>query len=807
MRLLHDLWQNLHGMFVKRASGSRSDRLTMALALLATLIVEIVLWDRRDQRLFIPISVGLQSLGVLAIARRVSRSPSNGERLQVFAALLVGVALAALAIELKCRDVLGTGLPLELSLLVLLRNLTLVLAGLAGCQAFQWQGAALSLFLVVFATSATTDRAVPVLVFGYIVLGTWWLVNRYRQRLSQQVAGRSVREAAGNWPLGIPLAIGCLALLLIGAGGRARGPWAAWLPSSGGDRGADPRARSGVGDGDALLPASQNASTFGPVESEVFLDSETASLYDLFNEFYGEPLPQRKSERAVALPPSLAREAEQRIAESNNAGRDFSTVREPRETPSTLENQSSPALAYVSGRTPLHLRLEVFDLYDGERWQPEPEGPGGPPFRVEQVGGKPWIALPVRQSAGLVEGHDHHVLKITRLATNRIPSPSHLLGVHVDRIDRPDFFRWTHESVLGMDRESLPPGLVVHLQSRPLSRRNQARFGSIPVTMHERHRLLGMDEGTRAITNLAREWSQNRNPGYPQVQAVIDRLRSTCVLDPKQAVTGDGNSCAQFLLETRRGPDYLFASSAVLLLRSLGYSSRLVSGFYSAPGKYDASRGLTPLTVDDLHFWAEVYVGENTWLEVEPTPGYEQLYSRPDLLELAYQAVLFVWRGASRHWPWLLVGALAAAVAVRFRSVLLERLLTLNWVIFPRTDLRLRVIQTITLLDFRRRRGRPQPGCGTTGRQRFMRHLGTLPAEGAASLRLLIDCADWAAYGATAAAPFPPERIHAICREAVARLPRAAWIETPPSSGRGEGTSPGRRQMPFDSLSVAKAHA
>ena len=69
------------------------------------------------------------------------------------------------------------------------------------------------------------------------------------------------------------------------------------------------------------------------------------------------------------------------------------------------------------------------------------------------------------------------------------------------------------------------------------------------------------------------------------------------------ASSGCTDVVAEFLLESRRGPDYLFASSAAVLLRSLGYPTRLVSGLYAAPGKYDPRTRHTPVTRDDVHFW------------------------------------------------------------------------------------------------------------------------------------------------------------------------------------------------------------
>lgn len=52
-----------------------------------------------------------------------------------------------------------------------------------------------------------------------------------------------------------------------------------FMPTSGGKKDADPSARSGVGDGDMLVAAQDEAYTFGPVDSNLFLDSQVPSMY------------------------------------------------------------------------------------------------------------------------------------------------------------------------------------------------------------------------------------------------------------------------------------------------------------------------------------------------------------------------------------------------------------------------------------------------------------------------------------------------------------------------------------------------
>ena len=123
---------------------------------------------------------------------------------------------------------------------------------------------------------------------------------------------------------------------------------------------------------------------------------------------------------------------------------------------------------------------------------------------------------------------------------------------------------------------------------------------------------------------LARAWVAGLPEGWRQVEAVIAALRAGYAHDRSATASPDCTDVvAEFLLHSRRGPDYLFASAAAVLLRSLGYPTRVVSGLYAAPGRYDLRTRHTPVTGDDVHFWAEVRLPDGRWVAVEPTPGYE----------------------------------------------------------------------------------------------------------------------------------------------------------------------------------------
>lgn len=72
------------------------------------------------------------------------------------------------------------------------------------------------------------------------------------------------------------------------------------------------------------------------------------------------------------------------------------------------------------------------------------------------------------------------------------------------------------------------------------------------------------------------------------------------------------------LLEKQEGYCTHFATSFVLLARSLGYPARLCQGFL-APTKEERE---IHLYADDAHAWPEVYFEGFGWVPFEPTPGY-----------------------------------------------------------------------------------------------------------------------------------------------------------------------------------------
>jgi protein-glutamine gamma-glutamyltransferase len=670
---------------------------------------------------------------------------------RVVAPCLLLLGSLTFAVEPVLR-VFGTGRALEIIFLDGLRLATLGLGVASSSFRFRRMAVVLSLFLTIFSAAIARDPAVYVLAVIYALTALGWAMGVYWDELRLRLVAQSQRRPPKSWIVVCGLLV--VALFLALAGREQSVLHSAWgfLPSSGGtgDDGYDPFARDGVGDGDALIAGAEDVRSFAPIEDAPFLSDDRPSLYDVFDDTYGEPFVPKSQDRSIALrPDEVIQQRCDELAEMKQAGREFSTHRrDTASAPKRPTDRDSDALLYVSGRTPLHLRLETYDLFDGRTWYPEVESDTGALLRIEQAAGRPWLR-PSELSRGLeiFRGRDAHHLKVIQLDTNRIPAPLHLNGVHIDRVEAVDFFQSVPGDIIAMTREQLPPLTVIHLASRTLDPAavvrevptlsiTAERFRSVPATFH-----------MQQVRKLAEEWTRDVPRGWPQVEAVTQRLRADFEHD-RSAVPPDDClfSTGHFLLTSRRGPDYLFATSAALMLRSLGYSTRVVSGFYADPDKYDRRQRHTPVHRDDVHFWVEVYLSARTWATVEPTPGYEILRPPPTFWEQIVSLCGATLRFVREHATLFAgLGALGlAAFLMRYR--LFDLAAMLAWSLRRRRQARAVVGDAVRLLDRRCRwAGVPRPP-GVTPARWLQQVCAVEDRHAAAELREFLSLGDWAAF-------------------------------------------------------------
>ncbi|MFI4875120.1 MAG: hypothetical protein ACIALR_07275, partial [Blastopirellula sp. JB062] len=250
---------------------------------------------------------------------------------------VVATLLAALGLHLLIEAGFSVWAPslgqtMELQTSLALRNLMISTAVFSRYPALLRLSSGLSLTLTCFAFVFEIAASLTLVVAIYAVVGLWWLIGNYWDRIQGKFpegTERSVPKNAGLLATVVALLLGVCVFLLVDKE-QAVTALSGFMPSSGGNQIDSAAANSGVGDGDDLVAGTEDAMSFGPTESEVFLESQMPSLYDVFNDTYDVPVKKKKSnerQRAVALAPDRLQHRHQKVARSEQSSREFSLVR------------------------------------------------------------------------------------------------------------------------------------------------------------------------------------------------------------------------------------------------------------------------------------------------------------------------------------------------------------------------------------------------------------------------------------------------------------------------------------------------
>jgi transglutaminase-like putative cysteine protease len=797
-------------------------RATFALAALASAATEVAAADDRP----VPTSLGLAAvwIAVAALLGRLVPPPADGRRNppRFVTVVLLLLAAAPFAVEPLRRDWAGEGYPLELQLVFALRNLALGLAAFAAWRLCLRLACAASLFLMLFAVSMTDHPAVQTLLGLYSAGGSVWLMLVYWSDLrhffvaSDRAVALEVQPGREHLPwfavfVVVALTGSALGLLAVGPARAAR-VLAELLPTSGGTGDYDPHARGGVNDGDDEV-AGENARSTGMTPSDTFLDSPLPSLYDNFNDLYGEPFKPRDPDQAVALDGRTGtRESKKPPADNLRPNREFATTRKGPRRPRDPSDRAARAIFEVRGRTPLHVRVTAFDAFDGVAWREAPFD--GNPFPLEKEPNSCWMGVWEPKTPAVLVRPEPHQFKVTRPSGALVPTPPHLLRFRIGRVNRADFFAWGQEGILRMTRRKTPEGTVVETESRTVDPRQLGGLHFIACPPGEQAPYLALPRGrSREVAELVRRWTAGQPWGWTQVAAVLQRLRADYTLDPAARVPDDcTDPLGHFLLHARRGPDYQFATAAAVLLRILGYQTRLMSGFYVAPDHYDPATRHTPVVPEDLHFWAEVKLPSGDWLVAEATPGYEVLRPEVSLSERLASALLAAAAWGQENAAGLALGLVFLGGLWWRRRELADAAGVLLWRCFPGRTWRQCVRRALRLLEWRGRcAGQPRrasqtipawlrsalnketspekvgvagaesskPRGALPGLRRLSSgHAGRDSINGAkeeTGIARLTSMAEWAAYAQDLEPPWGDDEVRGVCRRVLGDWTLRRW--------------------------------
>lgn len=587
----------------------------------------------------------------------------------------------------------GTGDPWEVVALCCLQVASLGIGLLARTRAAAGTSVLLSSFQLLFVSFAYPVPLVMALMALYTLTVLWWLMGNYWGRLQTQLASRTISQMPARARILLPLAGGLsLVLLIVGlvAPQQALVVLNGFMPTTGGERWGDEFARGGVGNGEILTGAKDSADTVGPVDTDVYLSSQQPSLYDMISEVYGKPSTSNEK-RIDVSGDELPEHGHERMIE-RAASREFKTQRQGRSKKVALEERSSTALLFVRGQVPLHLRMETFAEFDGLNWKASASEtdrsvsrvaagpPGESPFQLQFRNSETWIGLQRDVFRPWFSGLRRHEMQVINLDSVRVPAPAALTSWHVPLIDRIDFFGMTADDVLYMTgRERIPILTTVSLISCQVNAW-QLLQENLASSLASTGPGLQLPAGRHAgWHSLAEEWTRGCRSDGERVLQIEARLREDFEFIDHVVLPENCESAVDQFLSTGGGPDYLFATTAAMLLRELGIPSRLVTGLYADQRNYDAKSQQTIFWNDDVHTWVEFSLDGASWLPLEPTPSYRL---PPRDLTLWQWAKLGFSRGLSwslRHWYLLLGLAIAGCLAWRYRGQLLDWLGRCSW--------------------------------------------------------------------------------------------------------------------------------
>lgn len=126
------------------------------------------------------------------------------------------------------------------------------------------------------------------------------------------------------------------------------------------------------------------------------------------------------------------------------------------------------------------------------------------------------------------------------------------------------------------------------------------------------------DSITERTRQLARDITASHDNNFAKAQAIERYLRNNITYNESIAQPPSNVDKVDYILFTAQEAycDY-YASSMIVMLRSLGIPARFSAGF--ARGSYNAEKDAFEVLNRDAHSWVEVYFPRYGWVEFEPT--------------------------------------------------------------------------------------------------------------------------------------------------------------------------------------------
>jgi protein-glutamine gamma-glutamyltransferase len=272
---------------------------------------------------------------------------------------------------------------------------------------------------------------------------------------------------------------------------------------------------------------------------------------------------------------------------------------------------SDSIVLYLQADNPLYVRGKIFDTFDGRNWEDSGYGAGK---RYDTDGRFTFGAKP--QSGDTLQVftvcQDLPPFIFAAYRPTLVSFPGNVIETDgAFSLRAPDRLRkGTVYSVASHLEEVDKHPCSGSSTTGEEGRTTDGRYLALYPDVSERLRALALDITKGAGDDLGR------------AKAVESYLRdSFAYTRDTMGVQWSGNPVETFLFDLKAGHCELFASSMVILLRTLNIPARLVTGFYV--NRYNPVTGYFEVRASDGHAWVEAYLELHGWVTFEPTSGFE----------------------------------------------------------------------------------------------------------------------------------------------------------------------------------------
>ncbi len=286
--------------------------------------------------------------------------------------------------------------------------------------------------------------------------------------------------------------------------------------------------------------------------------------------------------------------------------------------------QSSSIVAHIriegdtSGDRQIRLRGSVLTNFDGKRWTNPHSGhdvlsPGS------QLSTR-FTQLARRDDTHIARGAHTDLLRYRVLmepvSTNvifTIPVAQALIGsFHQILVDEDQAFRsFDNERSAGVyegvSDVSVPLPTVLYRLATPMPSGLSDRYYQLPPNLDPR------------IPELAHKITDSEPSPYRRALAIERYLSTQFGYTLQLPSQPPADPLADFLFHRRRGHCEYFASSMVVLLRTVGIPSRVITGFRGA--QFNRLNSTYIVRASDAHSWVEAFVPGAGWITFDPTPA------------------------------------------------------------------------------------------------------------------------------------------------------------------------------------------